>query len=171
MVKIKKRQELDPVTGEIIKEVLEIDLNKKNKIRYDKDKWVAMNQMEVCKMFDDNLLTVKGKVYAYLISVMEYGNFASLNVTYLSNQIDTSRQAIYKALKELTDDGRIKKAINKRTGVKGYYISDDIVQKGNDKNDDIEILEVKQEKQQEQQEQQEEQENKYDINEDLHLFD
>lgn len=144
--KVQKEQIIDPATGEVKSEKLVIDINKKNKISYGDNNWYATNQKGVRDLTQNeigkSLYTVKGRVFHYLLSILKYGNFAPFNATHISKQLEITRQAVYKAKKDLLKDDLIREAIDTTTGQKGVIVTNILVQKGSE-NEDIAVIQKK----------------------------
>ena len=140
---MQKERIVDPVTGEVTSEKLIIDIGKKNNIQYNKNEWFATNQRGVRDLTTNEigktLYTTKGRVFHFLLSIIQWGNFAPFKATHISQQLDISRQAVYKAKKELLEDGLILDAINVSTGEKGVLMTNVLVQKG-EENKDIVVI-------------------------------
>lgn len=132
-------QELDPETGELIGRKIEVDLESRRKVKYNRNDWLALHQKEIIMLNEKNMFNAKGKVFMYLISIVEYSNFAPFNMKHAVEKTNLTRQTIYKSLNELLDDHLIVNAINEQTGIKGYYISDVYFQKG-EREDKIKLI-------------------------------
>ncbi len=124
----------------------------KGKVPYNQNEWFASSQEGVRKMTTEigkSLYTVKGLVFHYLTSVLEYGNFAPFVGTHIAKELKISRTAVYKAKGQLIEDGLIKDAIDTASGIKGVVIPDILVHKG-EVNSNIVIINHKEEKEEKQ---------------------
>lgn len=132
---------LDPITGELIGQNFITPLGHKPSV-YGKNNWCRRNQKigdDMMKKFNE-LYTAKGKVFNHLINSMGYGNFAYYSPTAIGEILGMTRQAVYKAKKELIEDGFIKEGINRRTLEKGVIINEELYSKG-EPDEDIMTLE------------------------------
>ncbi len=118
-------------TGEITPLIV---VNKrKNKIRYPNNTWYAVNQIKEGELMKSNIAksmyTTKGRVYHHLASIMEYGNFAPFLARHVAEELNITRQSVYKAKHDLVEDKLLVPAINTTTGIKGVIFPNVFVQK------------------------------------------